>query len=210
MVLIYIRLGTATEYHDERLNFHINGTVPAGILDYSNVNSNINQGLLSGQIVQISMAEYYTLVPPAPGDPIVVVPSELINITNFLNPCPLDATVLFAHYGGQWYKILWSTIKACIAGSNSLQFRIGNPLNDLATLPDDGEFEFTNPLLNGKTPEQIQVTVNGVEIYHKSLYEPLGDEGDYDWFTLHEDLTPGKFKRATAFTSTELVVIRGL
>lgn len=216
MVLIYIKLGSATEFHDERLNFHLVAGKPSGILDYTNINEHITTGLIAEEIIQISEAEYYSLIPPPPEEPIVVVPSELINITNYLPPCPLDATVLFAHYAGTWYKILWSTVKSCVGGFSSLRFRVGDSTNDLDVLPDVGENKFVHPSLVGKTHSQLMVTINGAELHPRSTYEDRGDQNDFDWYVLHEDLvpddTPGMFQRnpAVPFGDKEIVIIRGI
>ena len=216
MVPIYIKLGTADEFHDERLNFHLVELSPKGILDYSNLNEHITLGLLSGEIVQISEAEYYALTPPPATPPITVIPTELINITEFIDPCPLDATLFFAHYAGKWYKVLWSTIKQCASTGSftPLKFRVGDPANDLDVLPDVAEDRFTNPALAGKNAANLQVIINGIEIYHRSTYEPQADEAEHDWWVLHEDTNPGDtdgmLKRSVNFLEKDIVVIRGI
>ena len=219
MVLIYIKLGTADQYDDEQLNFHLlEGVKEAQILDYTNINANIINGLIAGEIVQISAAEYYALTPLPTDPPITVIPTELINITDFLDPCPVDATLFFAYYAGKWYKVLWSTIRECAGGSGGigdrLAFRVGDSGNNLSILPDVGDDRFINPALVDKDPDDLLVTINGVEVYHRSFYEDRGDEDDNDWWVLHEDAgpddSPGMFKRSGDFSDKEIVVIRGL
>lgn len=219
MVLLYIKLGTATEFYDERLGVVLTLLKPRTIVDANNVTYNITSALNSGAIVQLDAAQYYAETDDPTNPPLVVNPPELININEYMPPCPDNAFVMFGWIGSKWYKILWSTLKQCLGSApSSIQFRVGAPDIENPEYPEDGDDSFINPLLENKSPQQLIVTRNGTIIYHKSLWHE-DDQADNVWYTLHgEDpgsisgntgSTPGKFKLNIPFLNKDIITING-
>ena len=216
LVPIYIKLGTASQWDDERLDFHLNSGITKGILDFSNINDHIINGLNALEIVQITEAEYYGIGPSGGGGPIIINPPTLATITQFMGPCPNPAFIMFGYYNNQWYKILWSTLQTCLGGGGGggaapLRFRVGNPADVGASdLPHDGDASFINAFFTGTTKEHLLVTRNGIELYNKDLIDPANYTGDdaMDFYEVHADATANKFKVNALFANKDIITIR--
>jgi hypothetical protein len=214
MVNIYIKLGTASEWHDERLNFHLDSNHPKGFLDYSNLTEEIFAGLIALEIVQIDVTEFNGIADPPP--PIIVNSNDLISITAEIGPCPNPDTIFFARYQGVWYKVLWSTIKECASGGAQtlFKFRVGDS-GLPAWAPSDGDSSFIP--LNGVDPmladiiadgewDKLLITLNSVELYHKSTYTNQGDDADFNWYDI--DLDTGEFSTNLALATKDIMIAR--
>jgi hypothetical protein len=209
MPFIYIKLGTATEYEDDRLALHLNlgENLIKAALDYNNLTPEIHEGLNAGLIVQISEEEYNSLS-SGPVDPISVDTNYLITLSNYMPPCPLPAFVMFGYYDSKWWKITWETIKACLGGpaiTTPIKFRVGNFGNPIWA-PVDAAVSFTHPDLIGITNfDRLLVLLNGVELHHKDIY-PDAEKPDYNWY----DINPvtGEFTPNLPFAEKDILSIR--
>lgn len=215
MVQIFIKRGTALSWYDERLNFILDDGNPKGVLDYLNLTEEIFAGLLAGEIVQISEDEYNGI--GSPPDPIIINSNDLISITQEIGPCPNPDTIFFARYQNVWYKVLWSTIKECAQGGATtvFKFRVDNP-DQPAWVPAEGESAFI-PLDDDSAPvlthiiedgdwDKLMVSLNGVELYHKSFYEDAGDETEFNWYDI--DLDAGEFSTNLGFSNKDIMICR--
>lgn len=215
MVPIYIKLGTADHYEDDRLGFLLdetNGPV-AAVLDYNNLTPEIFQGLNAGLIVQITEEEFYGLQ-TEPTPPINVDTNYLITLSNFIPPCPTNGFVMFGYYDSKWWKITWQTIKECLGGtstlSNVIKFRIGNAGNPV-WVPAAESNTFQHDDLIGITPElcdKILVLLNGVELHHKSYYDNgvPNDVTDFNWYEIDDET--GDFTMNLNFADKDILSIR--
>lgn len=207
MVPIYIKLGSALSYDNERLDFHLDSEVTAGILDYNNLNEEIYRDLSAGLIIQIDAAEYYS-IGGGPMPPIYIDPGGLITLVHFLPPCPADSAIFFAYTGGKWYKVLWSTIKSCIGVGSGIKFRffVQDP-KELSWHPAEGDTTFINTGLIGKTSEKLLVTLNGVELYPKSTY-PVSEQGNYNWYTVNEITDNGEMSVNVPYANKDVLSVK--
>lgn len=207
MSVIYLKLGSVNDYVDERLAFHLNDLAkPAGALEYENLNEDITRAINAGQLVQITSVEYYNLLNSTePAEAINITTSYLVTLQNYFNACPNPTSVFFLYDQGQWYKVLWSTLKECIASSVSFKFRVGEA-NPPFPIPADTETVFQNDLLKQKDPRKLRVVVGGVEIYEAGMYDPAElATGDIDYYTF--DSVTGTITRPATFSQGEFIGI---
>lgn len=211
MVPIYIKLGTALYYDNVRLDFHLTAEKPAGVLDYNNINDEISADLNNGLIVQITASEYYGLSAGPLEPPLYIDPSYLPGVSQYQAPCPLNSFVMFGYYGGSWYKILWSTIKQCIASQGvSIVCRIGNS-DCVAPLPQADSNTFTHDDLIGKDVDKLIVSLNGAIIYPKKYYEEelaIDSEERYEHYEIDPDT--GQFTKTSNFVNKDILSIQEL
>lgn len=209
-VIIYIKLGTATEFYDEALDFHLGGNYfTAGALQYNNINPHIFSSLTAGLIVQINETEYNSIISSTtpPNTPILITPSYLFALANFFVGCPGNNDVFFMLSAGGWYKILWSTMKSCILSSSSVNmvFRVGSGGNINGTttpVPNDGDISLQDDSLKNK---QITLMVQGTELYPNTVYvDPMGDFIDH--YTYNS--ASGTIGRPFKFKTGEIVHIK--
>lgn len=207
MVLIYLKLGVGyTTYDHQRLKFQLNDPqLPAGVLDYTNVDEKILNSLNLGEIVQISEAEYNGIITASnPLPPITIDPGNLITLNKYWSGCPPNNADFFLLYGTEFYKILWGTLKSCIGSKVRLLFRVGDPANPV-NYPVDGNTSFTDDSLIGLDPTHIMVTINGTEIYWKNKWD-ITDLPTTDYWDLDTEF--GEFFRTNLkFNEKDMVAI---
>jgi hypothetical protein len=207
MSVIYLKLGSVNDYVDERLAFHLNDLIkPAGALEYENLNEDITRAINAGQLVQISNVEYFNLINTLePSEAINVTTSYLVTLQNYFNTCPNPTSIFFLYDSGQWYKVLWSTLKNCIAGRIAFKFRVGEA-DPPFPIPADTETIFQHDFLKGKDYRNLTVTAGGVEIHEVSMYDPAEvATGDIDYYQF--DSVAGSITRPATFSQGEFIGI---
>jgi hypothetical protein len=205
MPLIYIKLGTATSYFDERTDLELNTTDKVvQALDFLNLNEKLFTDLNAGRIVQVSEQEFLDLTSNIPSKKKLYIPTnDLPTMNEFLVGCPNDNAQLFIFYNNTWYSALWGTLKNCVKGDPVREiFRVGFAI---APYPQPGDAAFTLSTLVGRDPEKLCVKINGVQIYHKTMYQ--ADEWpETDYYELDSGI--GAFTRPNvAFQTRDIVDI---
>lgn len=208
---IYFKLNTGqTVFKDERLGIHLTdpGKLAAG-LDYSNLDDEIYQGLISTVIVQITEAQYNAINETIPDDPPIVVPTTYLPTLNqYMPPCPTNGFIMFGYFNSQWWKITWQTIKQCLGSEAKykLSGRVGNSAGNPVFFPAAGVNTFTDTDLIGKDKESLIVTLNGFNLYPKSYYEDQGDFVDFEWWDI--DIATGEFTKNSNFATKDILTIK--
>lgn len=207
MVLIYVKLGEGyTTYQHERLRFQLNEPLlPAGVLDFNNIDEQISSSLNAGEIIQISEGEYNEIVTASnPTPPIPIDPGNLITLSKYWSGCPPNNADFFLLYGTEFYKILWGTLKTCIGSKVRLLFRVGDEANP-DNYPVDTDDSFTDDNLIGLDPTKLMVTINGIEIYWKDKFS-VADQPVSDYWDLDTEF--GEFSRPNLkFNEKDMVAI---
>lgn len=206
MPTIFVKLNTATSYVNERLDFQLPDLegYPAGPLDYTNIDEDLQLALNSQKIKQITESEYYSILANTLVEaPLDISTNYLITLNTKYPSCPPDAASFFIYYQNKFYKILWGDLKNCLVGSiPPILFTVG-----LATdpYPQPGMDSFILPSLVGASTKNMQVTIGGVEIYAKEYYLPE-DWPQTDYYEL--DSLLGKITRPATFKYKDIVAIR--
>jgi hypothetical protein len=210
MPLIYVKLGSVTEYKDERLNLSLSDPDNiAAALDYLNLNEDVIKALNTGVIVQITEAEYYGVI-STNVEPISVPTSYLPTLSKYLTYKFNDNAIFFAYYNNQWYKVLWSEIAKHFSGNAfRVAFRVGDPTlvpGAGENYPADGESSFILNVLKDKDWENITVTLNGSEIYNYNLHTPENQTSLDNW---NIDPDTGEFSKLVPFNTDDIITITG-
>lgn len=178
MPLLYIKLGTATEYLSQRQDFYLDSDHPATILDYSNLDADIITSLNAGLLTQISESDYYNFISSlTPATPINVDSNYLLTLTRSLSVCPINTSVLFIMQNGLWYKLPWSVAKSCIAATIN-PFTFEDFMGSAATIALGiivNATTITHAAFVGKNTSQIDLNIGGTWI-------PGKDPGDGTMF----------------------------
>ena len=201
MVIIYIKLGTLSDYREERLNITLSnpGTAAsADQFDYNNINGDISSALNAGGIVQINEAEYWTIKhgTPAP-PPLQINTNYLLNLTSTLTVCPDNNAKFFLYQNAQWYGILWSKIKSCLVATKAREvFLVGK-----VGKAQNGDTTYVNATFIGK---DMAIKVLGINLYTYDEWD-LSTAPDDTIDYCNYDKTTGTFTRPASFKSREIV-----
>lgn len=202
MKIIYFKLGSVDTFDHERLSIHLNDPgLTAAQLDYGNADEDIFSALNAGEIIQITEAEYWTIIHAGtpPPDPIVVSTDYLLHLVNSLSACPADSAVFFCYQSGSWWKVPWSLLKSCIDAKINVKVKMGGagaPIDIDAT-------EYTNLSFINKN---MRCRVNGVMQYTRAEWDLDNDpelDGSVDYTDFNS--STGKFTRPAGFKKGELI-----